>query len=152
MGSGNPKKPKKLVYREQDFEMYVLWKSLPSIFRGKNRDELEKAGITDEAMIDLLSIKNQTQFAKRFEIPDVTTLTDWNKKIEEHDLLKEKRKFWLKKLTGNVMGAFYRHTMKEGDAARVKLWNQLSEEWKEKQDHTVHIDKIEDLIKKLAGE
>ena len=126
-----PKNAKKITYKEQEFEMYVLWKSLPAILRGQEPRIYEQLKITDELVLQLLEIKNQTQFAKKFDVKDLATLTDWNKKIEEHDLLKNKRKEWAKRLTSNIVLALYKKALIEGDAARIKLWYQLVEDWKE---------------------
>src|SRR3990167_1823285 len=90
--------------REQDFETYIMWKSLPSILKGKTEAELQAAGIDDPIVTDLLSIRFQKQFAKRFKL-DETTLVAWNKRIDDKGLLIEKRKQWLSGLTSNVMTA-----------------------------------------------
>ena len=66
------------VYKKQEFESYVLWRSMPSILRGQPSHVVEKLGIDDELAISLLSIKNQTEFAQRFGIKDLGTLTEWN--------------------------------------------------------------------------
>ena len=42
------------VYKKQDFDSYVLWKSLPSILRGQPRQMLEKFGIDDEVAINYI--------------------------------------------------------------------------------------------------
>jgi hypothetical protein len=42
------------VYKKQDFDTYVLWKSLPSFLRGQPRVVLEKFGLTDDLVLELL--------------------------------------------------------------------------------------------------
>jgi hypothetical protein len=114
------------VYKTQDFESYAMWKSMPSILRGQPRQVLGKFGIDDEVAISLLEIKTQTEFAKRFGIKDLTTLTDWNKKIEKEGLVPGINA-WARKLTPNVLMALYKTITKTGKAAEVKAWYEIVE-------------------------
>lgn len=115
------------VYKKQDFDSYVLWKSLPSILRGQPRQMLEKFGIDDEIAIGLLEIKTQAEFAKRFDIKDPNTLSDWNKKIEKEGLIADNINAWAKKLTSNVILALYKNIIKNGRASEVKAWYEIIE-------------------------
>jgi hypothetical protein len=115
------------VYKKQEFESYVLWRSMPSILRGQPRHVVEKLGIDDELAMSLLDIKNQTEFAKQFGIKDLGTLTAWNKKIEENGGLMKSIAVWAKRLTPNVISALYREATKSGKAAEVKAWIEIVE-------------------------
>jgi len=117
---------KREVYKKQDFDSYVLWKSLPSILRGQPKQTLEKFGVDDEITSSLLEIKTQTEFAKRFDIKDPATLTDWNKRIERDGLL-PKINAWARKLTPNVTLALYKEITKKGKASEVKAWYEIVE-------------------------
>ena len=114
------------VYKKQDFDSYVLWKSLPSILRGQPRQMLEKFGIDDEISISLLEIKTQAEFAKRFDIKDPATLTDWNKRIEKDGLVPSINE-WARKLTPNVLLSLYKAIAKNGKAQEVRAWYQIVE-------------------------
>jgi len=109
------------VYKKQDFDSYVMWKAMPSVWRGKPRQVLENNGIDEEMAISLLEIKNQTEFAKKFGIKDMTTLSEWNKKIEKEGLL-PKINAWARKLTPNVIWALYKTAIRDGKAPEVKAW------------------------------
>ncbi len=115
------------VYKKREFECYVLWRSMPSIFRGQPRHVIEKMGIDDEIAMSLLEIKNQTEFAKRFGIKDLGTLSEWNKKIEERGGLMRSINAWARRLTPNVVSALYREATKTGKAAEVKAWMEIVE-------------------------
>ncbi|MEK7578961.1 MAG: hypothetical protein AAB460_00280 [Patescibacteria group bacterium] len=115
------------VYKKQEFESYILWRSMPSIFRGQPRHVIEKFGIDDELAMSLLDIKNQTEFAKRFGIKDLGTLTAWNKRIEENGGLLKNVTAWAKRLTPNVVSALYREATKTGKAAEVRAWMEIIE-------------------------
>ncbi len=115
------------VYKKQEFESYVLWRSMPSILRGQPGHVIERLGIDDELAISLLSIKNQTEFAQRFGIKDLGTLTEWNKKIEANGGLMKNIHLWAKRLTPNVVSALYREATKTGRAAEVKAWMEIVE-------------------------
>lgn len=114
------------VYKKQDFNSYVLWKSLPSFLKGQPRVVLEKFGISDEAMLSLLEMKTQTEFAERFGIKDLGTLTDWNKRIEKEGLLIAINS-WARNLTPNVVFALYKNVSKHGNAQEVRAWFELIE-------------------------
>jgi hypothetical protein len=76
-----PKNAKKTVYREKEFGIYMLWKSLPPHARGMTKKELTKLGYTDPIVATIIKIKSQSEFARVFGIKDLGTLTDWNNKI-----------------------------------------------------------------------
>lgn len=114
------------VYKTQDFSSYVLWKSLPSFLKGQPRMVLEKMGISDELTLSLIEIKTQTEFAQRFGIKDLGTLTDWNKRIEKEGLLSSIHS-WARNLTPNVVFALYKNVSKHGRAHEVRAWFELIE-------------------------
>ncbi len=114
------------VYKTQEFETYALWKSLPSFLRGQPRQVLEKFGIDEEIALGLLEIKSQAEFARRFNIKDPATLTDWNKKLEKEEVI-PRIHAWARKLTPNVIFALYRTASKHGKAAEVKAWLEIVE-------------------------
>lgn len=114
------------VYKTQDYESYATWKSLPSFLKGQPRQVLEKLGIDEDVTISLLEIKTQTEFAKRFNIKDPGTLTEWNKRLEKEGLISHIHN-WARKLTPNVIGALYRNASKNGKASEVKAWYEIVE-------------------------
>lgn len=112
-------------YKKQVYETYALWKSLPSFLKGQPRVALEKFGIEEEAVFDLLLIKTQLDFSKKYEI-DVGTLTDWNKRLEK-DGLSKNLNAWARKLTPNVIFALYKNIIKSGRAHEVHAWFEIVE-------------------------
>jgi hypothetical protein len=127
MESGTDNSKSFHVYKKQEFESYVLWRSMPSILRGQPRHVIEKLGIDDEMAMSLLDIKNQTEFAQKFGIKDPGTLSAWNKKIDEDGGLMKNISMWAKRLTPNVISALYREATKTGKAAEVKAWMEVVE-------------------------
>lgn len=115
------------VYKKQDFDSYVLWKSLPSVLRGQPKQLLEKYNIDEEIAVGLLEIKTQTEFAQKFGIKDMTTLSDWNKKIEKEGLIPSINA-WARKLTPNVLLSLYKSIVKDGKASEVKAWYEIVED------------------------
>ena len=126
MSDEMPKKAEKGVYKTQDFESYAMWKAMPSVLRGQPQQVLEKFGVDDEIALSLLEIKTQTEFAKRFDIKYLTTLTDWNKRLAREGLL-PRMYVWARKLTPNVILALYKTATKDGKAAEVKAWLEIVE-------------------------
>ena len=125
--SADKQKERKVgVYRKQEFDSYMIWKSLPSILKGQPKIVLEKMGIQEDVTLELLEIKTQTEFAKRFGIKDLGTLTDWNKKIEKDGLITSIHS-WARGLTPNVVMALYKNVTKNGKAQEVRAWFELIE-------------------------
>lgn len=129
-------------YRKDVYEVYCLWKSLPSIFKyppkdkktgiaPSARDFCEMMGIDDEQILDLIEIRTQTQFAERFEV-GIDTLRKWNKTLGVRDSLSDIRQ-WGRSLTRNVIASLYNTAVRKGSMMEVKLWAQLVEGWEEKQ-------------------
>ena len=112
-------------YKKQVYETYALWKSLPSFLKGQPRVALEKFGIEEETMFELLSIKTQLSFSKKYGV-DVGTLTDWNKRLEKGGLVKDLNA-WARKLTPNVIFALYKNIIKSGRAHEVRAWFEIIE-------------------------
>ncbi len=81
-----PKNAKKTVYKEKEFNMYVLWKFLPGHLRGMTKKELTALGFSDPSISKMIKIKTQTEFAKYFNIKDLGTLTDWNNRIKKQHI------------------------------------------------------------------
>jgi len=115
----------KRPYKNQTYETYALWKSLPSFLKGQPRAHLEKFGIDEEITFELLKTKNQAQFSKEYNI-DVGTLTDWNKRLEKDGSTRDLNS-WARKLTPNVVFALYKNITKNGRAQEVRAWYELIE-------------------------
>jgi len=112
-------------YKAQTYDTYILWKSLPTFLKGQPRVSLEKFGIDEEIIFDLLEIKTQADFGKKYNI-DTVTLTDWNKRIQKDGLSKSINS-WARKLTPNVVFALYKNITKNGRAHEVRAWYELIE-------------------------
>ena len=117
---------KKGVYKAREYESYAMWKALPSFLRGQPKQVLEKFGIDEEITLTLLEIKTQSEFARRFDIKDPATLTDWNKRLEKEGAIPRIHD-WARKLTPNVIFALYRSASKSGKASEVKAWIEIVE-------------------------
>lgn len=111
------------VYKEKEFNDFVEWLSLPPLLKGRSVEYLEKLGITDEYSLALLEIKNKTQFAEKYKVEN-STLTEWSKKAQTLGLLERTRDFF-RAMTSNVYEAFYFETLRNGDASRVRLWEEI---------------------------
>ncbi len=112
-------------YKAKVYDTYILWKSLPTFLKGQPRVSLEKFGIDEEIIFDLLEIKTQTDFGKKYNV-DTGTLTDWNKRIQK-DGLNKSINSWARKLTPNVIFALYKNITKNGRAHEVRAWYELIE-------------------------
>ena len=135
------------VYKTAEFQSYVVWKSLPAMLKGQNEETLRKFGIEDELSIEMLKIKTQTEFAKRFKIK-IDTTTEWNKILIDKNLINESIHRWAKMITPNVIMAMGKTAMRTGKAPEVVAWMKLIEGWEEKS--KMGIDASPELVKILA--
>lgn len=125
-----PKNTKNIAkpYKRDVFDAYVAWRSIPAIMRSGNAGRMGEDMVADDARFEeLLVIKNQSEFAKKYDVEN-STLTNWNKLIEKKEVMSEVRK-WGQKFTKNVLFALYRDVLENGNAEGVKLWLQVVEGW-----------------------
>ncbi|MDO8557041.1 MAG: hypothetical protein Q7R98_01070 [Candidatus Jorgensenbacteria bacterium] len=121
---------KRGVVLEKQFQLYCFWKSLPPTLKGRAANQFDVLGIEDETTRELLLIRTQAGFGKKYGV-NKNTLTEWNAKIETDNIVIAKEKKWLKKLFSNVLVAVYRKALVEGDAARFKVLAQYIGEFTE---------------------
>ncbi len=111
---------------KREFEIYRFWWYLPSILKGQPLEGLLKFGITDVEIQELLAIRTQTEFAEKYGIKSLNTLSAWNKKLEKERSLDDIFG-WAKKLTPNVLIGLYKAAVNDGKAAEVRAWMELVE-------------------------
>lgn len=129
-----PHKTEKIAYRERDFHLYVLWRSIPAFLLADITEILGPATsemIKHEPIAEVLNIRTAKKFAEKYGI-NKNTLTYWNKKIEKEGLVEQNKREWGKHLTANLIGSLYKWAMREGDANRIKLWLQWFEGFADK--------------------
>jgi len=114
------------VHLKQEFNSYIKWRSLPVFLRGQPEPVLQKMGIDDPEVFELLKTRTQTEFAKKYGIRDLGTLSDWNKIIQKEGLM-ENIYEWARQLTPNVVLALYKNVAKNGRAHEVRAWFELIE-------------------------
>lgn len=121
-------------YKKDIALIYALWRSMPFIFHEMELSRLAGIGcdVEDETFKKLVSCKTKTQFMEAFKIHS-QALAEWDrseivkKMIEDFNIQSNVLRF--KK---DVDFHFTQKTIKESDAARVKLWKQVFEGWVEK--------------------
>lgn len=145
----NGKHPPKEV-----FEAYKIWKSLPPIWRGLSEREItEKLGFEAGIFTELMQIKTQSEFAKKFDTT-VETTSAWNKKleVEGNEYLDEARK-WAQSLTKNVIASHYNKILRKFDPISGELWYKVVDGWNEKKELELSGKlSLVDLSRKLADD
>ena len=109
---------KNKVYKVPEFNAYILWKTLPASLRGLSDDDLELMGLKDKMAKDLLKIFNQEEFAKKYKVR-TGTLSDWNKKIYEENLIFDSMGIWAKAMTPNIIMSLGKTALKKGEANEI---------------------------------
>lgn len=144
--------------RIEEFNDYLIWKTLPATIRGLSREYLiEKIGIEDENVIRIASIRTQKDFGKQYKPPIAeATLVDWNKLIDEEQLINTTRVKFANKMVSNVLMALYTKAMKTGNAQEVGMFMEYAGAYTPKADVTINskdqqkeesLDEIENSIK-----
>lgn len=147
-------------YFKNEAKLYALWRSIPHAlhsvyYKPMGISKIKDIGfdMDDDVFIKLLEIRTKTEFSKSFKV-SMKQLKRWDesekvqKWVEEYN--KQSNILRFKK---DVDFHFTQKTIKEGDAARVKLWKQLYEDWREKSEIDVNADEIKEIakaIKKIA--
>jgi len=116
----NPNNSELLPYKEKEYHKYLVWKLLPKVIL-ETPGMVEDLGIEIAEIDDLLGIKTQKEFAKRFGIHQ-STLTEWNKKPIPKEFEHLNYKYWARGLTKNIVFALYEGILECKDAARINLW------------------------------
>lgn len=128
-------------YKIDTYELYKVWKLLPSFFKYPPKDKKTKEtidpkefmlsmGIEDEKVLSLAGIQTQGDFARAHGVSQ-DTLTDWNKTLFSDGSLDDIR-HWSVPLSKNVLMSMYTRILKTGDPLAAKLWFQVVEKWQEK--------------------
>lgn len=106
---GRPKKSRALV-KEPEYKAFVEWAAKPTPLKAEKtaKEFAEKWGVTPE------------------------TLTRWKKKEYFWRDVGEARIAWAKDKTSDVVHGLFKRASTRGEAAEVKLWMQLIEDWAEK--------------------
>ena len=157
-GKGEKKRTRKApIVRKEAFEAYAIWSSIPLALRRLKPQQLEGLGIDtdDELLSKLINIRTKTQFAKEFNI-DRGNLSDWEKREDFQKRVEElNMKNNVLRYKKDIDFKFTRKTIQEADAARVKLWKQLYEGWKETTEQNVNFKQLEEIataLKKIADD
>lgn len=109
-------KEKAEVYLKQTFELYGIWKNLPPVLRKLSPEDLEEQiGIDDPVIVELLKIRNQTEFAAAFDVRQ-ETLSQWNKRLDETSAVGWIKK-WSKGMIRNVLLASYQNAKSKSGTA-----------------------------------
>lgn len=133
---------------EQRKEIIAQWKAFPSLLRRMTPSEMQILGLDPTESEVFLLLKTRAELAEHLRVSVRQLYTDEH--TDEVDKrIKELEKRWAGDRTPNVILGLYRGAVKEGDAARAKLWFQIFRDWKEKgvTEHTGTISLIE-LFKK----
>jgi len=106
---GRPKKPHGLI-KQHVYEAFCEWAAKPTPLK------------EDKTMQD---------FAKTWGVNPIT-LGRWKKKQDFWEKVASWRIAWAKDKTSDVVHGLFKRAASRGEAAEVKLWMQLVEDWSEK--------------------
>jgi hypothetical protein len=93
-----------------EYHKFILWIALPKELRKPN---------------------TQVELSKHFGVGQ-DTLSEWKKRTGFWEEVAKQRKEWSKEKTSDIIYALYKRIIETGNAAEVKLWFQLIENWSER--------------------
>lgn len=129
--SPNAKKLTKRPYRESEYLAYKHWVSLPYFLKGKPQSVLLSGyDVRDPILLQLLPLRTQTDFARKFGIKDLGTLTDWNERIEKEGGASSKYSGIVAHVMREALGALYVQILRYGRAKDFKVFAYYVEGWK----------------------
>ena len=127
----NPNQSEKLPLKANEYWAFVMWKSLPASLRKLDSNKLGELGF-DVEILDLLKLKNHSEFCKQFGVC-MDTLTDWSRLPRfTSDVMTVINNTIVHTYKSAIDHNFTMKTLQEANASRVKLWKQLYEGWTEK--------------------
>jgi DNA primase catalytic subunit len=133
-------------------EQYAKWLAFPVLLRRLTPIQIQELGMDPNEIESYLMVKSRIELAKYFKVGR-KQLYRWVEKEGFRQRVWELEKEWGSERTPNVLLGLYRAAVREGDAARVKLWLEYFREWQEKQEVRMESNDIKTLteeIKKLA--
>lgn len=104
------KRPVGRPIKESAYLRLVQWQALPS---------------------ELRQPENQYELAKELNV-DASTLSDWKKRDDYWDLVRDETKQWARDKTPDVVKALFKKAKRDGKAQEVGLWLKYFESWVEK--------------------
>lgn len=108
---------------EKEYRLFLIWRALPLEIKNGGAAYLEKAGVDDEELHELASIKTKLDFAKKYDL-NKDTLTKWNKQAVPPEYQDIDWRYWARRLTTRVVALLFEGIQEEKDAGRIKLWLQ----------------------------
>jgi len=133
-------------------EKYAEWLAFPSIIRKMEDSNIRILGINPDEIDPILKITTRVELSKVIGFSR-ESMNRWEGETEFRKIREEKELEYMGKQTPNVMAAFYKGAIKEGDAPRMKLWMQIYRKFVEKQEqkHTVDLDAVKELTQTIKG-
>src|SRR3989338_4956464 len=104
------------IYKKYEYKAFKIWLSIPRRLRGLPEQSLQLSGIHDFTIRQIATIATQKEFARRFRIKDLGTLTDWKKKIEEEEPNMKMHPAFLM-IHKNLLVSLYRKILRDGRPA-----------------------------------
>lgn len=146
-----PQENRMPIRKQNEFETYIIWRSLPSILKGLPNYKIQEMGITDESIVSLLKFKTQEEFAKAYNIR-AATLSEWNKTILDNDSMLKHIFYWARSFTPNIIFALYKNAIENGKASEVMAWMKIVEGWREKSDEDIYrSEELKEILERVGN-
>lgn len=134
-------------------QMYLLWRSMPALLRTLEQKDLVKMGYetTDPVFQTMLGIKSQNAFCEHFGVSNNQPSRWLQDEVFVAEIEKATRNDHVMKFAKEIDFSFVQSTIRNPEAAKVKLFHQIYRGWSEKIEHlntNRNIDLLE-LVKEI---
>lgn len=110
-------------YKDQEYRLFITWRTLPVTLRGISSEDAELRGIKDPELLELIQLKTHGDFSKRFQI-SMNTLTEWKNQPVPDEFKTIDWRYWAREFTSEVIHHLLESIRDKKKADSIKLWLQ----------------------------
>jgi hypothetical protein len=145
-----PKQSEFQPVKEEEYELFLIWRTMSRPMKELGIPYLDQLGINDEKIRELAGIRNQNEFAAKYNL-SIDTLTDWKKHPVPERYADIHPKKWLKETVPEIYRLLFTGFNERKDPATGKLLLEASDEYIQKSE--IKVDGTQELfegLKKIA--
>ncbi len=136
--------------KEKEYELFLVWRTMSRPMKELGEQYLDQIGVNDEQIRELAGIKNQKEFAERYNVTP-NTLANWKKEPVPQRYADISPKKWLKETVPEIYRLMFTGFTDRKDPATGKLLLESAGEYIQKSEVAVSgtqelFDKVQALL------
>ncbi len=142
--------------KEKEYELFLVWRTMSRPMKELGEQYLDQIGVNDEQIRELAGIKNQKEFAERYNVTP-NTLANWKKEPVPQRYADISPKKWLKETVPEIYRLMFTGFTDRKDPATGKLLLESAGEYIQKSEVQVSgtqelFDNVKALLENTKGE